>query len=85
MTSQQTRLLEKAIGRHRAVVPLVVAACVAICEGSEGATEPTCNQENAAEPLVAGVAFTAVGQNRVQELEHEESPCREQLYEAPNC
>lgn len=78
-------LNDESFERTHAIVPLVVAACVAICEGRKGATEPTCNQENAAEPLVAGVAFTAVGQNRVQELEHEESPCREQLYEAPNC
>lgn len=66
-------------------MPLVVTACVAIGEGRKGAAEPTENEENAAEPLAGGVAITAVGQNGIHELEHEDCTCREKLYEAAKC
>jgi len=63
-------------------VPLLVTAGVTVREGRKGATEATEDKENGAEGLVAGVAFTTVGQNGVQELENKNCSRWEKLYEA---
>jgi len=65
-------------------VPLLVITCVTISEGRKGATEATEQKENGAEGLVGGVAFTTVGQNGVEKLEHEHCACWEKLYEVAN-
>jgi len=66
-------------------VPLVISAGVAVSEGRNGATEGAEKKENGAEPLVGGVALTAVGGNGVEELEHEHCGCREKLNEVTSC